>query len=121
MPSILFPRVDCDADPGNVACEKPSSGDKKTPIVIGTVVGVAFVSLLVILWFLHMRRKRNDQREWPKDPQELEDYGFESSSGGPKPPRSAKQRDNRMSNLPTAGQPQENPFGNQAEVVAGGR
>lgn len=38
MPSILFPRVDCDANPNDTACEKPSSGDKRTPIVIGTVV-----------------------------------------------------------------------------------
>lgn len=85
-----------------------------------TYRGTAFVALLVVLWLLHMRRKRNDQKEWPKDPQELEDYGF-GDSGGIKPPKSAKQRDNRMSNLPTVGQPQENPFGNQAEVVSGGR
>ncbi|KAK7964073.1 hypothetical protein PG984_013377 [Apiospora sp. TS-2023a] len=119
MPSILFPRVDCDANPNDVACEKPSSGDKRTPIVIGTVIGTALIALMVVLYLLHMRRKRNDQKEWPKDPQELEDYGFDSP-GGIKAPKSAKQRDNRMSNLPTA-QPQVNPFGNQAEVVSGGR
>ncbi|KAK8062517.1 hypothetical protein PG997_014614 [Apiospora hydei] len=119
MPSILFPRVDCDANPGDAACEKPSSGDKATPIVIGTVIGTAFVALLVVLWLFHLRRKRNDQKEWGKDPQELEDYGFDDGSS--RPSKGAK-KDNRMSNLPMAGgRPQDNPFGNQAEVVAGGR
>ncbi|KAK6836543.1 hypothetical protein PG995_006069 [Apiospora arundinis] len=122
MPSILFPRVDCDKDPGSPQCEKPSSGDKKTPIVIGTVVGVALVALFVVLYMFHLRRKRNDEREWPKDPQELDDYGFGSdNAGGVKPPKqtypgrgsSMPGGTNSNSNAP------ENPFGNTAEVMGG--
>ncbi|KAI1197880.1 hypothetical protein F5X97DRAFT_301157 [Nemania serpens] len=68
--SKCHPRPDIDL------CEKPASADKSTPITIGVIVGIVVVGTLAVLTFFHFRRKRQDEKEWPKNNQELEDYGF---------------------------------------------
>lgn len=46
-----------------------------------TSSGLLVVVTATILVILHYRHKRNDEREWPKNNQELDDYGV-----GPMPP-----------------------------------
>ena len=48
------------------------------------------MGLAAVITFLHFRRKRRDEKEWPKNNQELEDYGFTvPSSSAVREPQSA--------------------------------
>lgn len=81
--------------------------------------GVALLGLFIVLYLFHLRRKRNDEREWPKDPQELDDYGFGSdSAGGVKPPKNTYSG-STPGNKNNSNNNAENPFGNTAEVMGG--
>ncbi|KAJ3575416.1 hypothetical protein NPX13_g4042 [Xylaria arbuscula] len=66
----------CHPQPNIDLCEKPATSDKTTPITIGVIAGIIVVGLAAVITFLHFRRKRRDEKEWPKNNQELEDYGF---------------------------------------------
>ncbi|KAI1386002.1 uncharacterized protein F4822DRAFT_359616 [Hypoxylon trugodes] len=81
----LFTRDDDDAkchpQPNIDLCEKPDSAKQTSTIVIGTLAAVLVVATLSILTIFHLRRKRRDELEWPKNNQELDDYGV-----GPMPP-----------------------------------
>ncbi|KAI0391225.1 hypothetical protein F5Y17DRAFT_470923 [Xylariaceae sp. FL0594] len=84
----------CHPRPDIDLCEKPASADKSTPIVIGSIVGVVVVGTLALLTFFHFRKKRMDEAEWPKNNQELEDYGFEVPRSKTRQPQNTAQRDN---------------------------
>ncbi|GAW22590.1 hypothetical protein ANO14919_121300 [Xylariales sp. No.14919] len=79
----------CHPQPNIDLCEKPSSADKSTPITIGVIVGIVVVGTIAVLTFFHLRRKRRDEQEWPKNNQELEDYGFAVPSSGVRQPQAA--------------------------------
>ncbi|KAI0436923.1 hypothetical protein F4803DRAFT_540550 [Xylaria telfairii] len=66
----------CHPQPNIDLCEKPASSDKSTPITIGVIVGIVVLGTLAVLTFFHLRRQRRDEKEWPKNNQELEDYGI---------------------------------------------
>ncbi|KAJ2976509.1 hypothetical protein NUW58_g8067 [Xylaria curta] len=89
----LIPREDdyakCHPRPDIDLCEKPASSDKGTPITIGVIVGIVVVGTLSVLTYFHFRRKRRDEQEWPKNNQELEDYGIAVPSSTVRPPQSA--------------------------------
>ncbi|KAI0802901.1 hypothetical protein GGR55DRAFT_663441 [Xylaria sp. FL0064] len=72
----------CHPRPDIDLCEKPATSDKTTPITIGVIVGIIVVGTVALLTFFHLRRKRKDEKEWPKNNQELEDYGFAVPSSG---------------------------------------
>ncbi|KAI0514624.1 hypothetical protein F5B22DRAFT_225308 [Xylaria bambusicola] len=80
---------DCHPQPNIDLCEKPATSDKTTPITIGVIAGIIVVGLAVVITFLHFRRKRRDEKEWPKNNQELEDYGFIDPSSTVRQPQSA--------------------------------
>ncbi|KAI3318070.1 hypothetical protein HD806DRAFT_540541 [Xylariaceae sp. AK1471] len=77
----------CHPQPDVDLCEKPGSSDKTTPIAIGVIVGIIVVGTLAVLTYLHLRRKRSDEKEWPKNNQELDDYGIEVPSAGVRQPQ----------------------------------
>ncbi|KAI0186431.1 hypothetical protein EV127DRAFT_484236 [Xylaria flabelliformis] len=81
--SKCHPRPDIDL------CEKPASSSKTTPIAIGVIVGIVVVGTGAVLTYFHLRRKRKDQEEWPKNNQELEDYGIVAPSSTVRPPQAA--------------------------------
>ncbi|KAI1332499.1 hypothetical protein F5Y16DRAFT_179074 [Xylariaceae sp. FL0255] len=58
-------------------CEKPATSGNGTAITIGAIGGAIAVVLVVLLTYLHLRKKRMDKKEWPKNNQELDDYGFD--------------------------------------------
>ncbi|ORY62364.1 uncharacterized protein BCR38DRAFT_238425 [Pseudomassariella vexata] len=111
--------------------EKPYVSSNLTAIVLGTVSGLVIVILFSTLIFLHLRRRSRDKREWPKDPQELEDYGIDPSQV--KPPQKAYQQSgtNQKPFVPPGGGSsreslnslardiQDNPFGPKAEIISG--
>ncbi|KAI1349762.1 hypothetical protein F5Y01DRAFT_288039 [Xylaria sp. FL0043] len=76
----------CHPRPDIDLCEKPATSDKTTPITIGVIVGIIVVATFALLTFFHLRRKRKDEKEWPKNNQELEDYGFAVPSSGARQP-----------------------------------
>ncbi|KAK5630260.1 hypothetical protein RRF57_005976 [Xylaria bambusicola] len=80
---------DCHPQPNIDLCEKPATSDKTTPITIGVIAGILVVGLAAVITFFHFRRKRRDEKEWPKNNQELEDYGFIDPSPNVRPPQSA--------------------------------
>ncbi|KAI1109927.1 hypothetical protein F5Y14DRAFT_386519 [Nemania sp. NC0429] len=86
--SKCHPRPDIDL------CEKPASADKSTPITIGVIIGVVVLGTVAVLTYFHLRRKRQDEKEWPKNNQELEDYGFAvpASSARHAPPQQQRQQ-----------------------------
>ncbi|KAI8948612.1 hypothetical protein F4801DRAFT_581251 [Xylaria longipes] len=79
----------CHPRPNIDLCEKPASSDKTTPITIGVIVGIIVVGTLGVLTFFHLRRKRADEKEWPKNNQELEDYGIVAPSSTVRQPQTA--------------------------------
>ncbi|KAI0205896.1 hypothetical protein F4808DRAFT_455400 [Astrocystis sublimbata] len=79
----------CHPQPNIDLCEKPASSDKSTPITIGVIVGIVVFGTLGVLTFFHLRRKRRDEKEWPKNNQELDDYGIVAPSSNIRPPQSA--------------------------------
>ncbi|KAI1419897.1 hypothetical protein F5Y12DRAFT_720162 [Xylaria sp. FL1777] len=81
----------CHPRPDIDLCEKPATSDKSTPITIGVIVGIVVLGTVGVLTFFHLRRKRKDEKEWPKNNQELEDYGFEVPSSGARQPQAARQ------------------------------
>ncbi|TRX95701.1 hypothetical protein FHL15_003255 [Xylaria flabelliformis] len=81
--SKCHPRPDIDL------CEKPASSDKTTPITIGVIVGIIVVGTGAVLTYFHLRRKRKDEEEWPKNNQELEDYGIIAPSSTVRQPQAA--------------------------------
>ncbi|KAI1437347.1 hypothetical protein GGR50DRAFT_97794 [Xylaria sp. CBS 124048] len=89
----LMPRDDDDAkchpQPNIDLCEKPATSGHSTTITIAVIVAVIVIGTFAVLTFLHLRRKRMDKEEWPKSQQELEDYGFASSSTGVRQPPAA--------------------------------
>ncbi|GAP90741.1 hypothetical protein SAMD00023353_5200790 [Rosellinia necatrix] len=82
--------TDCHPQPNIDLCEKPSSSDPTTPIAIGVIVGIIVLGTLAVLTFLHLRRKRRDEEEWPKNNQELDDYGFTAPSSTVRQPQAAR-------------------------------
>ncbi|KAI0450988.1 hypothetical protein F5B21DRAFT_488623 [Xylaria acuta] len=81
----------CHPRPDINLCEKPASSDKTTPIAIGVIVGIVVLGTLAVLTFFHLRRKRRDEKEWPKNNQELEDYGIVPPSSTVRQPQAAHQ------------------------------
>ncbi|KAI0968501.1 hypothetical protein F4678DRAFT_443163 [Xylaria arbuscula] len=79
----------CHPQPDINLCEKPSSSDNSTGVTIGVTIGVIVFVTGAVLTFLHLRRKRKDEKEWPKNNQELEDYGFDVPSSGVRQPQAA--------------------------------
>ncbi|KAI1771088.1 hypothetical protein F4818DRAFT_221327 [Hypoxylon cercidicola] len=83
----------CHPQPNIDLCEKPDSAKVTGEIVIATLGGLLVVVTATILVFLHYRHKRRDEREWPKNNQELDDYGIgpipSSDTGAPKRPKNA--------------------------------
>ncbi|KAI0531721.1 hypothetical protein GGR58DRAFT_508196 [Xylaria digitata] len=79
----------CHPRPDIDLCEKPASSDKSTPITIGVIVGIVVLGTVAVLTFFHLRRKRKDEQEWPKNNQELEDYGFAVPSSSVRQPQTA--------------------------------
>ncbi|KAI0409229.1 hypothetical protein F4802DRAFT_593513 [Xylaria palmicola] len=78
----------CHPRPDIDLCEKPASGGTSTGVTIGVTIAVIVVVTGAVLTFLHLRRKRKDKEEWPKNNQELEDYGIvDPSSTGRQPQR----------------------------------
>ncbi|KAI2606783.1 hypothetical protein GGR54DRAFT_620166 [Hypoxylon sp. NC1633] len=65
----------CHPQPNIDLCEKPAAADDKTGLVIGVTIGVVVAATLTVLVFFHLRRQRRDRSEWPKNSQELDDYG----------------------------------------------
>ncbi|KAI0471396.1 hypothetical protein F4859DRAFT_515611 [Xylaria cf. heliscus] len=78
----------CHPQPNIDLCEKPASSDKTTPITLGVIIGIVVVGTIAVLTFFHLRRQRQDKKEWPKNNQELEDYGIVTSSSV-RPPQTA--------------------------------
>ncbi|KAI0141895.1 hypothetical protein GGR57DRAFT_508852 [Xylariaceae sp. FL1272] len=78
---------DCHPTPDSNLCEHTSTSGNSTGITIGAIAGSIVVVVLAVLVFLHFRRKRMDEKEWPKNNQELDDYGFAT---GPGPTRQAQ-------------------------------
>ncbi|KAI4861338.1 hypothetical protein F4820DRAFT_434014 [Hypoxylon rubiginosum] len=106
----------CHPQPNIDLCEKPDSAKLTSEIVIGTLGGVLVIVTLSLLVFLHYRHKRRDEREWPKNNQELDDYGMgsttpSSNAAAPGRPKNAYKRprvdpdddDDAASNLPPPG------------------
>ncbi|OTA90949.1 hypothetical protein M434DRAFT_397607 [Hypoxylon sp. CO27-5] len=81
----------CHPQPNIDLCEKPAASSDATSIVVGTLSGALVVLTIGTLLFLHFRRKRRDEREWPKNNQELEDYGLgpAPSTKAPSKPKTA--------------------------------
>ncbi|KAI3339504.1 hypothetical protein F4824DRAFT_455541 [Ustulina deusta] len=79
----------CHPRPDIDLCEKPATSDKTTPITIGVIVGIIVLGTAVVLTFFHLRRKRRDEKEWPKNNQELEDYGIAVPSSNVRQPQAA--------------------------------
>ncbi|KAI2631528.1 hypothetical protein GGS26DRAFT_557974 [Hypomontagnella submonticulosa] len=94
---LLTARADDDAkchpSPNIDLCEKPELANHTSEIVIGTLGGVVAVITIATLAFFHFRRQRADAREWPKNNQELDDYGVGPlpSSSAPRKPKNAYQ------------------------------
>ncbi|KAI1395139.1 hypothetical protein F4819DRAFT_212000 [Hypoxylon fuscum] len=65
----------CHPQPNIDLCEKPNAASHTTEITVGTLGGLLVLGTTGILIFLHFRRKRRDEQEWPKNNQELDDYG----------------------------------------------
>ncbi|KAI8631418.1 hypothetical protein F5Y19DRAFT_423714 [Xylariaceae sp. FL1651] len=80
----------CHPQPNIDLCEKPASSGSTTGIVIGSILAVIVLGTVVVLGFLHLRRKRLDEKEWPKNNQELEDYGFEVPSAATRRPQNTR-------------------------------
>ncbi|KAI0838560.1 hypothetical protein F5Y06DRAFT_296636 [Hypoxylon sp. FL0890] len=99
----------CHPQPNIDLCEKPAASSDATSIVVGTLSGALVVLTIGTLLFLHFRRKRRDEREWPKNNQELEDYGFgpAPSTGAPSKPKNTYRQprvdDETEQNLPPPG------------------
>ncbi|KAI0179614.1 hypothetical protein GGR52DRAFT_206335 [Hypoxylon sp. FL1284] len=77
----LFARDDsddakCHPQPDIDLCEKPDSAKRAGEFVIGTLGGLLVIITAVLLVILHYRHKRRDELEWPKNNQELDDYGL---------------------------------------------
>ncbi|KAI2622032.1 hypothetical protein GGS21DRAFT_494511 [Xylaria nigripes] len=85
----------CHPTPDINLCEKPASSSKATPITIGITIAVVVFGTLGVLTFLHLRRKRRDEQEWPKSQQELEDYGFAVPSAAVRQPPAAYHQQNQ--------------------------
>ncbi|KAI0115407.1 hypothetical protein F4814DRAFT_321166 [Daldinia grandis] len=75
----------CHPRPDIDLCEKPQASKHSTAIIVGVLGGLLVVSTVGTLFVLHIRRQRQDRREFPKNNQELDDYGV-----GPMPPTTTK-------------------------------
>ncbi|KAL7619358.1 hypothetical protein AAE478_009895 [Parahypoxylon ruwenzoriense] len=65
----------CHPQPNIDLCEKPNAASNTTTIVVGTLGGLLVFLTIATLLVFHLRRKRSDELEWPKNNQELDDYG----------------------------------------------
>ncbi|KAI0379486.1 hypothetical protein F5Y04DRAFT_129578 [Hypomontagnella monticulosa] len=83
----------CHPSPNIDLCEKPELANHTSEIVIGTLGGVVALITIATLAFFHLRRQRADAREWPKNNQELDDYGVGPmpASSAPRKPKNAYQ------------------------------
>ncbi|KAI1803056.1 hypothetical protein F4811DRAFT_359863 [Daldinia bambusicola] len=66
----------CHPRPDIDLCEKPNASKPTAGIVVGTIGGLLFGITVGTLIVLHIRRQRQDRREFPKNNQELDDYGI---------------------------------------------
>ncbi|KAI0023293.1 hypothetical protein F4780DRAFT_74388 [Xylariomycetidae sp. FL0641] len=96
---LLAARKECHPSPDINLCEKPTVSSPTTEILIGVVAGILFFGTASVLFFLHKRRQRLDQQEWPdKDNSELEAYGMDvppppkGNQRGVNPPQKAYQQ-----------------------------
>ncbi|KAI2785074.1 hypothetical protein F4815DRAFT_451297 [Daldinia loculata] len=84
----------CHPRPDIDLCEKPQASNHTVEILIGVLGGLLVVSTVSILLVLHIRRQRQDRREFPKSSQELDDYGVgpmpPTTTAAAKPPRPTK-------------------------------
>ncbi|KAK3935122.1 hypothetical protein QBC46DRAFT_272463 [Diplogelasinospora grovesii] len=80
LPSRLLRARDnatCTPQAGVNLCEKPADASQATTwIIVGTVLGVLVVATLSILLFLHLRRRKRDQKEDRNDRFQMADYGL---------------------------------------------
>ncbi|KAI1462924.1 uncharacterized protein F4812DRAFT_448547 [Daldinia caldariorum] len=83
----------CHPAPNINLCEKPNASKPTAGIVVGTIAGLVFGTTVITLIILHIRRQRQDKREFPKNNQELDDYGIgpmaPASTGTPARPQKA--------------------------------
>ncbi|KAK6950546.1 hypothetical protein Daesc_008874 [Daldinia eschscholtzii] len=79
----------CHPTPDIDLCEKPDASKPTAGIVVGTIGGLLFAITVGTLVVLHIRRQQQDRREFPKNNQELDDYGIGPMAPAPaaKPPR----------------------------------
>ncbi|KAI1499098.1 hypothetical protein F5X99DRAFT_296023 [Biscogniauxia marginata] len=66
----------CHPAPNIDLCEKTGASSHATEISIGVICVVFVGTLLITLTIFHVRRQRRDAAEWPKNNQELDDYGL---------------------------------------------
>lgn len=79
----------------------------------------AFLIVLIVLYLLHLRRKRQDKAELENDPHELSDYGLDEIPAGKKGGAATLGIPNVTQNRLSAQQLMEaqNPFGTGAELA----
>ncbi|KAI0891020.1 hypothetical protein F4806DRAFT_501485 [Annulohypoxylon nitens] len=87
----------CHPQPNIDLCEKPEAASNTTTIVLSVLGALLVVGTIATLAVFHFRRQRRDAQEWPKNQQELEDYGIgpmpskttTSASAAPPRPKNA--------------------------------
>ncbi|KAI8962811.1 hypothetical protein F5Y11DRAFT_178148 [Daldinia sp. FL1419] len=75
----------CHPRPDIDLCQKPDAGSPTTAIVFGTIGGLLVAITVAVLAVLHIRHQRQERREFPKNNEELDDYGM-----GPMPTTTTK-------------------------------
>ncbi|KAI1640806.1 hypothetical protein F4809DRAFT_353389 [Biscogniauxia mediterranea] len=67
----------CHPSPNIDLCEKTGISSHSAEIAIGVICFLVVGATLTTLTIFHLRRQRMDAKEWPKNNQELADYGIE--------------------------------------------
>lgn len=77
---------DCHPQPGVDLCEKPGiSTTKVTWIIVGVALGLLVVGTILLLLFLHFRRKKQDKKEELEERFQNSDYGLDELPAGRRP------------------------------------
>ncbi|RYP91157.1 hypothetical protein DL770_002719 [Monosporascus sp. CRB-9-2] len=69
---------ECHPAPNIDLCEKQAAASNLDVIVPISIISVILTCLIATLFYLHLRRQKRDEEEWPaKDIHEMDAYGLE--------------------------------------------
>ncbi|KAI5920171.1 hypothetical protein F4810DRAFT_684292 [Camillea tinctor] len=84
----------CHPSPNINLCEKTGISSHSAEIVLGVICFLIVGATLTTLTIFHLRRQRSDASEWPKNNQELADYGLDVPEPINKPKNTYQQPSN---------------------------